>query len=92
MPRSAQVSSGGVGPRLQLNSDPNELRSGPRPMRFTVCANQNSQTSEQRFETAKEAIREAWRLMRSGAPGVYIYDDVTDRVFWPAHFGELLTT
>jgi hypothetical protein len=39
--------------------------------------------------TAAEAVCKAWRLMATGATGLYIYDDETDEAYWPNDFAGL---
>jgi hypothetical protein len=58
-------------------------------MRFTVHAKHNREPIERRFTNTVEATREAWRLMAAGATGVYIFDDNTDKAYWPEGFAEL---
>jgi hypothetical protein len=58
-------------------------------MRFTVHAKHNREPIERRFATAIEATHDAWRLMAAGATGVYIFDDNTDKAYWPDRFVEL---
>ena len=58
-------------------------------MRFTVHAKHNREPVERRFASAIEATSEAWRLLAAGATGVYIFDDNTDKAYWPDGFAEL---
>jgi hypothetical protein len=58
-------------------------------MRFTVHAKHNCEPIERRFASAIDATREAWRLMAAGAISVYIFDDNTDKAYWPDRFVEL---
>jgi hypothetical protein len=54
-------------------------------MRFTVHAKHYREPIERRFASA---IEEAWRLMAAEATGVYIFDDDTDKTYWPDRFVE----
>jgi hypothetical protein len=58
-------------------------------MRFTVHAKHNRQPIERRFADAMEATSGAWRLMAARATGVYIFDDTTDKAYWPDGLVEL---
>jgi hypothetical protein len=58
-------------------------------MRFTVHAEQYRKPVDFEFATAIEAISKAWQLAAARATGVYIFDDETDRAYWPNTFAEL---
>jgi hypothetical protein len=58
-------------------------------MRFTVHAKHYREPIERRFANAIEATHDAWRLMAAGATSVYIFDDDTDKTYWPDRFVEL---
>jgi hypothetical protein len=58
-------------------------------MRYTIHAEQRRASVEFEFATAAEAVCKAWRLMATGASGLYIYDDETDQAYWPNEFAGL---
>jgi hypothetical protein len=54
-------------------------------MRYVVHAH-NREPIEFAFPTAADAVAKAWRMMASGATGLYIFDNDTYETFYPGEF------
>jgi hypothetical protein len=62
------------------------------PMRYVVHAQKHREPIEFAFPTAADAVAKAWRMMNSGATGLYIFDNVTYETFFPGEFVGLFGT
>jgi len=58
-------------------------------MSLTVHGEQNLHYTEFVHESASDAVSEALGLLSAGMSIVYIYDDATDRTFWPDEFDKV---
>ncbi len=61
-------------------------------MRYVVHAHQHYEPTDFAFSTAADAVAKAWRMMGSGAIGLYIFDNVTYETFFPGEFAGLFGT
>jgi hypothetical protein len=62
------------------------------PMRYVVHAQKHREPVQFAFSTAADAVATAWRMMRSGATGLYIFDNETYETFFPSEFVGLFGT
>jgi hypothetical protein len=61
-------------------------------MRYVVHAQQHCEPIEFAFSTAADAVAKAWRMMGSGATGLYIFDNDSYETFFPGEFVGLFST
>jgi hypothetical protein len=61
-------------------------------MRYVVHAHQHREPIDFAFSTAADAVAKAWRMMASGATGLYIFDNDTYETFFPGEFVGLFGT
>jgi hypothetical protein len=61
-------------------------------MRYVVHALQHREPIQFAFSTAADAVAKAWRMMGSGATGLYIFDNDTYETFFPGEFVGLFST
>ena len=61
-------------------------------MRYVVHAHQHRESIDFAFSTAADAVAKAWRMMASGATGLYIFDNVSYETFSPGEFIGLFRT